>query len=152
MQGEARLPVACFSMGRHAVGVGDRWKGNSTSRDRRVALDIARWRGHHAGASRRGSCRALQWRGRSKSAPAVDMNYRRFLRRNNWDGSAPAVDVDDGWSREDRCRGCLYRGRLLLDRGRRGPLHTAGGAGVEGAASTGAVDADMPTRARGTGW
>jgi len=106
MQGEARLPVACFSTGRHAVGVGDRRNGNSTSRDRRVALDIVRWRGDHAGVSRRGSYRALQWRRRSKSAPAVDMNYRRLLRRNNWEGSTPAVDVDDGWSWEDRCRGC----------------------------------------------
>ena len=120
MQGEARLPVAYFSTGRHAMGVGDRRNGNSTSRDRRVALDIARWRGDHAGASRRGSCRALQWWGRSKSASVVDMNYRRLLKRNNREGSVPAVDVDDGWSQEDRCRGCLHRGRLLMDRGRRG--------------------------------
>jgi len=116
MQGEARLPVACFSTGRHAVGVGDRRNGNSTSRNRRIALDIARWRGDHAGTSRRRSCRVLGWRGRS--TPGVDMNNRRLLRRNHRGGGAPAVDVDDGWSRR-LYRGRLYKGRLY--RGRRGP-------------------------------
>jgi len=59
MQGRARLPVPCCSMGRHTMGVGIRWDGYCTSRDRRVALDVAWRRRDHAEASRRSPCRVL---------------------------------------------------------------------------------------------
>ena len=84
MQGKTRLPVPCFSTGRHTMGVGDRWNGDSTIRDRRVALDIARWRRDHAGTSSRGPCRALESRGRDRSTPAVDVNDGRL--QDEWCG------------------------------------------------------------------
>jgi len=59
MKCEARLSIPGLPVGFHAMGVGNRWDGNSSCGKWGILLDKAWWRWNHVGASRRRPCRGL---------------------------------------------------------------------------------------------